>query len=97
VTTLLARVELGGEAPAEPPPPREMVALHPEPAMALVGAGAEADYEPADSQVARLSTRPLRAEAVDPNNPATWRNSPRNAPCPCGSGKKYKRCHGAAN
>ncbi|MGH3607549.1 MAG: SEC-C metal-binding domain-containing protein [Pseudonocardiaceae bacterium] len=19
----------------------------------------------------------------------------RNAPCPCGSGKKYKRCHGA--
>ncbi len=22
-------------------------------------------------------------------------NTPRNAPCPCGSGKKYKRCHGA--
>jgi preprotein translocase subunit SecA len=21
----------------------------------------------------------------------------RNSPCPCGSGKKYKRCHGAAN
>jgi hypothetical protein len=21
---------------------------------------------------------------------------PRNAPCPCGSGKKYKKCHGAA-
>ena len=20
---------------------------------------------------------------------------PRNAPCPCGSGKKYKKCHGA--
>jgi preprotein translocase subunit SecA len=20
---------------------------------------------------------------------------PRNAPCPCGSGKKYKHCHGA--
>ncbi|MEE2609570.1 MAG: SEC-C metal-binding domain-containing protein [Acidobacteriota bacterium] len=19
----------------------------------------------------------------------------RNAPCPCGSGKKYKKCHGA--
>ncbi|MFQ5775603.1 MAG: SEC-C metal-binding domain-containing protein, partial [Kiloniellaceae bacterium] len=19
---------------------------------------------------------------------------PRNAPCPCGSGKKYKHCHG---
>jgi preprotein translocase subunit SecA len=21
--------------------------------------------------------------------------TPRNAPCPCGSGKKYKKCHGA--
>ena len=21
---------------------------------------------------------------------------PRNAPCPCGSGRKYKKCHGAA-
>ena len=24
-----------------------------------------------------------------------WANTPRNAPCPCGSGKKYKYCHGA--
>jgi len=23
--------------------------------------------------------------------------TPRNAPCPCGSGKKFKRCHGAAD
>ncbi len=22
--------------------------------------------------------------------------TPRNAPCPCGSGKKFKMCHGAA-
>jgi preprotein translocase subunit SecA len=32
----------------------------------------------------------------DPQNPDTWHNTPRNAPCPCGSGKKYKHCHGAA-
>ncbi|MFN7151205.1 MAG: SEC-C metal-binding domain-containing protein, partial [Microthrixaceae bacterium] len=25
-----------------------------------------------------------------------WEKTPRNAPCPCGSGKKYKACHGAA-
>ena len=25
-----------------------------------------------------------------------WADTPRNAPCPCGSGKKYKHCHGAA-
>ena len=37
------------------------------------------------------------AEAVDPNNPATWGNVGRNAMCPCGSGKKYKHCHGRLN
>ena len=26
---------------------------------------------------------------------ADWSKTPRNAPCPCGSGKKYKHCHGA--
>ena len=29
-----------------------------------------------------------------PSDPATWGKVPRNAPCPCGSGKKYKHCHG---
>jgi preprotein translocase subunit SecA len=23
-----------------------------------------------------------------------WGKVPRNAPCPCGSGKKFKQCHG---
>ena len=26
--------------------------------------------------------------------PEAWRTTPRNAPCPCGSGKKFKYCHG---
>ncbi len=34
------------------------------------------------------------AENMDPNDPATWGKVPRNAKCPCGSGKKYKHCHG---
>ncbi|WP_407049576.1 preprotein translocase subunit SecA [Methyloraptor flagellatus] len=34
------------------------------------------------------------AEAIDPNDPTTWGKVSRNAPCPCGSGKKYKHCHG---
>jgi preprotein translocase subunit SecA len=25
---------------------------------------------------------------------APWAKTPRNAPCPCGSGKKFKHCHG---
>ncbi|MBL4602153.1 MAG: preprotein translocase subunit SecA [Emcibacteraceae bacterium] len=28
--------------------------------------------------------------------PGQWKNTPRNADCPCGSGKKYKHCHGQA-
>ena len=32
--------------------------------------------------------------AIDPNNPATWGKVARNDLCPCGSGKKYKHCHG---
>ncbi|MEE2997532.1 MAG: preprotein translocase subunit SecA [Pseudomonadota bacterium] len=31
---------------------------------------------------------------IDPNEPETWGKVPRNAACPCGSGKKYKHCHG---
>jgi preprotein translocase subunit SecA len=27
--------------------------------------------------------------------PRVWLDTPRNAPCPCGSGKKFKHCHGA--
>lgn len=27
--------------------------------------------------------------------PQGWENTPRNSPCPCGSGKKFKKCHGA--
>ena len=34
------------------------------------------------------------AVALDPNDPSTWGKVARNAPCPCGSGKKYKHCHG---
>ena len=30
----------------------------------------------------------------DKNDPTTWGKVPRNAPCPCESGKKYKQCHG---
>ena len=33
--------------------------------------------------------------AIDPKNPATWGKVGRNDQCPCGSGKKYKHCHGA--
>jgi preprotein translocase subunit SecA len=31
----------------------------------------------------------------DENNPESWGNPGRNDACPCGSGKKFKHCHGA--
>ena len=34
------------------------------------------------------------ATELDPQNPATWGKVQRNAACPCGSGKKFKHCHG---
>ncbi len=34
-----------------------------------------------------------RARSI-PIDPATWGKVSRNALCPCGSGKKYKHCHG---
>ncbi|MEL6595404.1 MAG: preprotein translocase subunit SecA [Pseudomonadota bacterium] len=33
-------------------------------------------------------------EGFDENNRETWGNPGRNDPCPCGSGKKFKHCHG---
>jgi preprotein translocase subunit SecA len=38
---------------------------------------------------------PFRKTAFDQNDTTTWADTPRNAPCPCGSGKKFKHCHGA--
>ncbi len=55
------------------------------------------EEEFADGDTATLQ-RPARNDpgvAMDANDPRTWGKTPRNAPCPCGSGKKYKHCHGA--
>jgi len=50
---------------------------------------------------AKVDGGPQEAEAVEEkaNTPVVksdWDKTPRNAPCPCGSGKKFKQCHGAA-
>jgi len=34
------------------------------------------------------------SHGLDPNDTSTWQGVPRNAPCPCGSGQKFKHCHG---
>ena len=37
---------------------------------------------------------PDAREGFDENDPATWGNPGRNDACPCGSGNKFKHCHG---
>ncbi len=44
--------------------------------------------------VENFSAGPVRKREFDQNDPSTWGDVGRNAPCPCGSGKKYKQCHG---
>ena len=95
VTAMLARVEIAPE-PVRPPPPVQMVELHPQPAPAFAGEP-EMALEGAAAAPVAIATSPIRSDAVDPNDPATWRHTSRNAPCPCGSGKKYKHCHGRLN
>jgi preprotein translocase subunit SecA len=47
----------------------------------------------ADDGGLALMDRPAPA-GVDPADPATWGRVGRNDACPCGSGRKYKYCHG---
>jgi len=36
-----------------------------------------------------------QSQQRDPKDPKSWGKVARNDPCPCGSGKRYKHCHGA--
>ena len=52
----------------------------------------------AEAALPQQGTAPVDPEAAiegfDENDPTTWGNPGRNDPCPCGSGKKFKHCHG---
>jgi preprotein translocase subunit SecA len=53
--------------------------------------------QPAAAPPPAPKPQPLRHAAageIDPHDPSTWGKVQRNSPCPCGSGKKYKHCHG---
>jgi preprotein translocase subunit SecA len=90
VTSMLARVELAPERPMAPPPMMRMMESHAEPESALMSELALAEPAPPP----RMTTAPSRTPEVNPNDETTWAATPRNALCPCGSGKKYKHCHG---
>ena len=57
---------------------------------AAAQAAAAAAAAPATASAATGEAR----EGFDENDPTTWGNPGRNDLCPCGSGKKFKHCHG---
>jgi preprotein translocase subunit SecA len=48
----------------------------------------------APAQAAAAPARTPVLAGFDESDPATWGNPGRNDPCPCGSGEKFKHCHG---
>ncbi len=87
VTAMLARVELG---PAPEPEPAF------EPSLFMANG-----FEPAPGGFAPALARGggggvMLADVLEPSetHPAAYPETPRNAACPCGSGRKYKHCHG---
>jgi preprotein translocase subunit SecA len=73
--------------------PQQMQAMHPAPALA-------GDMPPEDEALPEgmerrsVTAQPQRKSVFNPNDPSSWGETPRNNICPCGSGKKYKHCHG---
>jgi len=57
-------------------------------------AGGAVQPNAAQPTAALPNEAPVPADAVDPNDESTWGRTGRNDSCPCGSGKKYKHCHG---
>ena len=90
VTATVTGLQLQAEPPQPPPLPAMMWENHPE---ALLDAPA---FTMASTEPVEVMTLPARDDVVMTDDPATWRNTPRNALCPCGSGKKFKHCHGRA-
>jgi preprotein translocase subunit SecA len=96
VTSVLAHVELQltptEDAALLPTGEQEMHETREDPAFAHADAG------PQQSAAAAVPATPVRSRQVsaniNPKDPSTWGRVARNNPCPCGSGKKYKHCHG---
>jgi preprotein translocase subunit SecA len=95
-TQVLARLQVRTEAEpdpllAEPPPPdfSRLRETTQDPALAGDDLSAEASADAASAP-----RRAAPGQSVDARDPSTWGKVSRNAACPCGSGKKFKHCHG---
>ena len=97
VTRTLARVEFQLQPPPELPELPDFLTTHIDP---LTGLDDSADWDAGSAGLISSELPSLqipRPEGEDlGSDPAQWEGRvSRNATCPCGSGRKYKHCHGA--
>jgi preprotein translocase subunit SecA len=98
VTKILSHAQFQFEAPPELPKMPDFMTTHIDP---LTGEDNSADFDAASMGLVSTRLPPLQIIQPDPEemlgeDPASWEGVvSRNAPCPCGSGEKYKHCHGA--
>jgi preprotein translocase subunit SecA len=95
VTRILMRLEIQIQAPPPPPLP-DFITQHIDP---FSGEDDTADIDASTgailSNLPPMSASPADFGAIGQSRVATAPSAAsRNAPCPCGSGKKYKHCHG---
>lgn len=93
-TFLLCRAQIQNDAiealQAKEQRPQNVKEIHETPESLVSGS---ASSRPEREEEKQSPFRYAKTE-VDANNPATWGKISRNDPCPCGSGKKFKHCHG---
>ena len=102
-TQQLMRLELRTQAPPSLPGDEALEEFEPHHLDPLTGEDEleDLDYDfagaPTDGDVALANAPRAAKKAADTRvaaDPQTWGKVARNEPCPCGSGKKYKHCHG---
>ncbi len=96
VIAQMMRIEVRFQPPPETAP--EMQLQHLDPLSGFNEADLGAISEPINAAFSAATSAyeepPTAAEDRDPDDPKTWGRIGRNEPCPCGSGKKFKHCHG---
>ena len=88
VTAQLMRVEV-----VQSPPPEEAATLPYMEAHKVDPVTGEDEMAPALAPALAGNGNGMQAERKS-NDPSSWGKVGRNEPCPCGSGKKFKHCHG---
>ncbi len=96
VTGQLAHIELAEPEPLPSALPEGAEAHHFDPVTGEdeVELAARSSARPSSGTARPAATGGLALAERDPDDPATWGKIGRNAACPCGSGRKYKHCHG---